>query len=89
MLLLFYQIAYECHGYVGADLESFCFKAAMHKIREQIAALDYDAKTIDVEKLASIEVIMDNFNVKFIVVISVLLYCCCNKYCFNDKGKVC
>ena len=45
----------------------------MHKIREQIAALDYDAKTIDVEKLASIEVTMDDFNVKFIVVISVLL----------------
>jgi transitional endoplasmic reticulum ATPase len=61
MLIFFFQIAADTHGYVGSDVASLCSEAAMQQIREKMDLIDLDEDTIDAEVLDSLGVTMDNF----------------------------
>lgn len=60
-----FQIANECHGYVGADLAALCSEAAMQQIRQKMELIDLEAENIDAEVLAQLAVTMDDFQVSF------------------------
>lgn len=50
------QISKDSHGYVGSDLAQLCMEAAFQAIREKVHLIDFDADTIDVEVLNTIEI---------------------------------
>lgn len=58
-----FQIANECHGYVGADLAALCSEAAMQQIRQKMELIDLESDKIDAEVLAQLAVTMDDFQV--------------------------
>lgn len=49
------------HGYVGADLEALCREAAMNCLRDVMSDIDFSQAGIPYEKLAGLEVSMDDF----------------------------
>lgn len=55
------RLADITHGYVGADLEALCREAAMLCLRRELADLDFSLDQVPVERLASLEVRMDDF----------------------------
>jgi transitional endoplasmic reticulum ATPase len=55
------HIANETHGYVGADIVSLCFEAALEQIREKIDVIDLEDNTVDAEVLNSLFVTQENF----------------------------
>jgi transitional endoplasmic reticulum ATPase len=61
LLTVSFQIAADTHGYVGADIASLCFEAAMQQIRENIDIIDLEEDTVDAEALDASGVTMDNF----------------------------
>ena len=55
------HLAEITHGFVGADLESLCREAAMLCLRHIITDLDFSLANLPYEKLAGLEVHMDDF----------------------------
>ena len=55
------QLADITHGFVGADLEALCREAAMISLRQIMADVDFEMSGISYEKIAKIEVCMDDF----------------------------
>ena len=69
------KIASETHGYVGSDLASLTSEAAMQQIREKMDLIDLEEETIDAAVLDSLAVSMENFRVRFfIILLSVKLF---------------
>ena len=48
------KIAFDTHGYVGADLSQLCMEAAFSAIREIFHLIDIDAESIDPEIMEAI-----------------------------------
>ena len=57
------HLAAITHGFVGADLEALCREAAMSRLRQLIQDMDFTQSKIPYEKLAQIEVSMEDFMV--------------------------
>lgn len=55
------KLAEITHGFVGADLQSFCREAAMICLRKIIPEIDFEASNIPYETLMSIKVGMEHF----------------------------
>jgi transitional endoplasmic reticulum ATPase len=53
-------IASETDGYVGADIASLCFRAAMQQNREKMSLINLSADIVDAEVLNSLAVTMKN-----------------------------
>ncbi|KAI0978900.1 hypothetical protein GJ496_005078 [Pomphorhynchus laevis] len=60
-MFVFFLIANETHGYVGADLASLCSEAAMQQIRDKLCLIDLEDETIDVAILNSLAVTQEDF----------------------------
>ncbi len=55
------QLADVTHGFVGADLQGLCREAAMSCLRRLMPELDLGLDTVPYERLAQLEVRMDDF----------------------------
>ena len=55
------RLAEITHGFVGADLEALCREAAMICLRHIMSDIDFTLAHIPYDKLAALEVEMDNF----------------------------
>ena len=55
------QVADITHGFVGADLQGLCREAAMSCLRRLMPELDLGLESIPYERLAQLEVRMDDF----------------------------
>jgi len=55
------HLAEITHGFVGADLEALCREAAMICLRRIMADIDFALTSIPYERLAQLEVYMDDF----------------------------
>ena len=55
------HLAEITHGFVGADLEALCREAAMICLRRLMPDIDFGMAGIPYEKLARLEVLMDDF----------------------------
>jgi transitional endoplasmic reticulum ATPase len=55
------HLAEITHGFVGADLESLCREAAMICLRQIITDMDFSLANLPYERLAGLEVHMDDF----------------------------
>jgi len=55
------HLAAITHGFVGADLEALCREAAMIRLRQIMAEIDFALTHIPYEQLARLEVHMDDF----------------------------
>ncbi|XVE79803.1 hypothetical protein DITRI_Ditri14bG0085400 [Diplodiscus trichospermus] len=59
--LLYFLIAKDTHGYVGADLAALCTEAALQCIREKMDVIDLEDDSIDAEILNSMAVTNEHF----------------------------
>ncbi|HYN77694.1 MAG TPA: CDC48 family AAA ATPase [Lamprocystis sp. (in: g-proteobacteria)] len=55
------HLADVTHGFVGADLQGLCREAAMICLRRLMPELDLSLQTIPYERLATLEICMDDF----------------------------
>jgi transitional endoplasmic reticulum ATPase len=55
------RLAELTHGFVGADLEALCRESAMNSLRKILPEIDFSLSAIPYEKVAALEVTMDNF----------------------------
>lgn len=53
------------HGYVGADIEALCREAAMSALRRLLPNIDFSASEVPYDKLAELDVTMDDFHTAF------------------------
>ena len=55
------ELAYELHGYTGADIKSLCREAAMKAIRRYLPEIDLETEKIPSEVLQSMEIKLIDF----------------------------
>ena len=74
------KIAFDTHGYVGADLSQLCMEAAFSAIREIFHLIDIDAETIDPAIMESI--VIENRHFEHALQVNLLLLFFLISFCF-------